>query len=166
MIKFHISTWKWKGKEMLLLNSTITLQRPLSMTSYKYVSVRRKALCTSCKFCFCSGSAFVLLLLCTSCKLYLCFRFFLIPNYHYKVTQSPYFSLYLSLAIIYLIMLLRVFPLKDLLMARNILILILQHFGFQILKRTSSLQLFIVIVDSVKMTLSILIQKVLRVQNQ
>lgn len=151
---------------MLLLNSTITLQRPLSMKSYKYVSVRRKALCTSFKFCFCSGSAFVLPLLCTSCKLYLCFRFFLISNYHYKVTQSPYFSLYLSLAIIYLIMLLRVFPLKDLLMARNILILILQHFGFQILKRTSSLQLFIVIVDSVKMTLSILIQKVLRVQNQ
>lgn len=151
---------------MLLLNSTITLQRPLSMKSYKYVSVRRKTLCTSFKFCFCSGSAFVLPLLCTSCKLYLCFRFFLISNYHYKVTQSPYFSLYLSLAIIYLIMLLRVFPLKDLLMARNILILILQHFGFQILKRTSSLQLFIVIVDSVKMTLSILIQKVLRVQNQ
>lgn len=108
---------------MLLLNSTITLQRPLSMKSYKYVSVRRKALCTSFKFCFCSGSAFVLPLLCTSCKLYLCFRFFLISNYHYKVTQSPYFSLYLSLAIIYLIMLLRVFPLKDLLMARNILIL-------------------------------------------
>ena len=122
------------------------------MKSCKYVSVRGKALCIGCKFCFCSGSAFVLPLLCTSCKLYLCFRLFLIPNYRYKVTQIPYFSVYLSLSIIYLIILLSVFPLKDLLMARNILILIIQHFDFQILKRTSSLQLLIVIVDSVKMT--------------
>lgn len=80
---------------------TPTLQRPLSMKSCKYVSVRGKTLCIGCKFCFCSGSAFVLPLLCTGCKLYLCFRLFLIPNYHYKVTQIPYFSLYLSFSVIY-----------------------------------------------------------------
>ena len=69
-------------------------------------------------------------------------------------------------------MLLMTFSLGDLLMAADSLILLIQNLRFQIkikksyLEPTSTLESLRVLVDSVEMTLSLLKEKVLKVQNQ
>ena len=68
-------------------------------------------------------------------------------------------------------MLLTISSLEDFLMARDLLIFILQHLGFLIsikkfyLEPTSTLEFLGVIVDSGKMTLSLPKEKLLKVQN-
>ena len=90
----------------------------------------------------------------------------------YKVIKSPSLSFENVRIIIYLDnMLLTISSLEDFLMARDLLIFILQHLGFLIsikkfyLEPTSTLEFLGVIVDSGKMTLSLPKEKLLKVQN-
>ena len=93
----------------------------------------------------------------------------------YKVIRSPSLSLLKKLnvrIIIYLDnMLLTISSLEDFLMARDLLIFILQHLGFLIsikkfyLEPTSTLEFLGMIVDSGEMTLSLRKEKLLKVQN-